>query len=42
MGDGAKDEADLGPLITRQHLEKVSGYVELGGQEGAELGGRWP
>ena len=37
VGDGAKDEADLGPLITKQHLEKVSGYVELGGKEGAEL-----
>jgi malonate-semialdehyde dehydrogenase (acetylating)/methylmalonate-semialdehyde dehydrogenase len=37
VGDGAKDEADLGPLITRHHLEKVSNYVELGGREGAEL-----
>ncbi len=37
VGDGAKDEADLGPLITKQHLEKVSSYVELGGKEGAEL-----
>ncbi len=37
IGDGAKDDADLGPLITRQHLEKVSNYVELGGKEGAEL-----
>jgi malonate-semialdehyde dehydrogenase (acetylating)/methylmalonate-semialdehyde dehydrogenase len=37
VGDGATDEADLGPLITGQHLQKVSNYVELGGQEGAEL-----
>jgi malonate-semialdehyde dehydrogenase (acetylating) / methylmalonate-semialdehyde dehydrogenase len=37
VGDGAKDEADLGPLITRHHLEKVSNYVELGEREGAEL-----
>ena len=37
IGDGANDGADLGPLITRQHLEKVDGYVELGGKEGAEL-----
>src|SRR5271170_3648386 len=33
IGDGAKDaatgEADLGPLVTRQHLDKVTGYVEL-------------
>jgi malonate-semialdehyde dehydrogenase (acetylating)/methylmalonate-semialdehyde dehydrogenase len=37
VGDGAKDEADLGPLITGHHLEKVTSYVELGGREGAEL-----
>jgi methylmalonic acid semialdehyde dehydrogenase len=37
VGDGAKDEADLGPLITKQHLNKVTNYVELGGNEGAEL-----
>ena len=37
IGDGANDGADLGPLITKQHLEKVDSYVELGGKEGAEL-----
>jgi malonate-semialdehyde dehydrogenase (acetylating)/methylmalonate-semialdehyde dehydrogenase len=37
IGDGVKEEADLGPLITKPHLEKVSNYVELGGKEGAEL-----
>jgi malonate-semialdehyde dehydrogenase (acetylating)/methylmalonate-semialdehyde dehydrogenase len=43
IGDGARGangeeaESDLGPLITRQHLEKVTGYVELGGTEGADL-----
>ena len=41
IGDGAKDaptgEADLGPLVTRQHLDKVTSYVELGTTEGAEL-----
>ena len=37
VGEGVKDEADFGPLISRQHLEKVSSYVELGGNEGAEL-----
>ena len=30
-------EADFGPLVTRQHLEKVRSYVDLGVQEGAEL-----
>jgi malonate-semialdehyde dehydrogenase (acetylating)/methylmalonate-semialdehyde dehydrogenase len=37
VGDGANDESDLGPLVTKQHLEKVTSYVELGGTEGAEL-----
>ena len=37
VGDGAKDGVDMGPLVTKQHLEKVGGYVELGGKEGAEL-----
>lgn len=37
VGDGVKDDADFGPLITKQLLEKVNGYVELGGKEGAEL-----
>ncbi|HEY4358852.1 MAG TPA: CoA-acylating methylmalonate-semialdehyde dehydrogenase [Acidobacteriaceae bacterium] len=37
VGDGASDEADLGPLVTGQHLDRVESYVELGTQEGAEL-----
>jgi malonate-semialdehyde dehydrogenase (acetylating) / methylmalonate-semialdehyde dehydrogenase len=37
IGDGAKDGSDLGPLITKQHLQKVDSYVDLGGKEGAEL-----
>jgi malonate-semialdehyde dehydrogenase (acetylating)/methylmalonate-semialdehyde dehydrogenase len=37
VGAGVKDEADFGPLITRQHLEKVRSYVDLGSREGAEL-----
>jgi malonate-semialdehyde dehydrogenase (acetylating)/methylmalonate-semialdehyde dehydrogenase len=36
-GGDKNNETDLGPVITRQHLERVSSYVELGGQEGAEL-----
>ncbi|WP_435105463.1 CoA-acylating methylmalonate-semialdehyde dehydrogenase [Arhodomonas sp. AD133] len=31
------DEPDMGPLVTRQHLEKVRDYVALGVREGAEL-----
>ena len=37
IGEGATDDADLGPLVTGQHLAKVTGYVELGETEGAEL-----
>ncbi len=37
IGDGAKEDADLGPLVTKQHLEKVANYVELGRKEGATL-----
>ncbi len=38
IGDGlAEEEPEMGPLVTRQHLEKVRGYVDLGVEEGAEL-----
>ena len=30
-------EADMGPLITKEHLAKVRGYVDIGVEEGAEL-----
>ena len=32
-------EAEMGPLISKQHLDKVSGYVDSGVEEGAELVG---
>ena len=34
---GTKPEADLGPLVTKTHLEKVTSYIELGLTEGADL-----
>jgi malonate-semialdehyde dehydrogenase (acetylating)/methylmalonate-semialdehyde dehydrogenase len=41
VGDGAENaptgEADLGPLITKTHLDKVTSYIQLGTEEGAEL-----
>ncbi len=41
VGDGAEDlpgsAVDLGPLVTKTHLEKVSGYLATGVSEGAEL-----
>src|SRR5690606_33087611 len=36
VGPSAAD-GDMGPLVTREHLEKVKGYVDLGVKEGAEL-----
>jgi malonate-semialdehyde dehydrogenase (acetylating) / methylmalonate-semialdehyde dehydrogenase len=37
MGDGMKEGSELGPLVTKTHLEKVTGYVQLGKEEGAQL-----
>ena len=34
---GTDDAAEMGPLVTRQHLEKVSGYIDIGLKEGAKL-----
>ncbi|MGD8910885.1 MAG: CoA-acylating methylmalonate-semialdehyde dehydrogenase [Chromatiales bacterium] len=30
-------DAEMGPLVTREHREKVKGYVDLGVEEGASL-----
>jgi malonate-semialdehyde dehydrogenase (acetylating)/methylmalonate-semialdehyde dehydrogenase len=37
VAPGTVDKADMGPLVTREHLERVRGYVDLGVQEGAKL-----
>src|SRR5271165_2007013 len=37
IGPGTDPEAEMGPLVTRQHLDKVSSYVDLGLREGAKL-----
>src|ERR1700749_1166858 len=37
MSDGMKEGAELGPLITKTHLERVTGYIQHGKEEGAEL-----
>ena len=34
---GTAEGADMGPLVTREHRERVLGYVETGIQEGAKL-----
>jgi len=37
VGPASDPEAEMGPLITRDHLERVRGYISLGVEEGAEL-----
>jgi len=37
INDGLEPSSEMGPLVTREHLAKVSGYVDLGVEEGAEL-----
>ncbi len=37
VGNGLDPESQMGPLITKQHLERVSGYVQKGADEGAEI-----
>ena len=34
---GLDPEAEMGPLVTGEHLERVKGYVDLGVKEGAKL-----
>jgi malonate-semialdehyde dehydrogenase (acetylating)/methylmalonate-semialdehyde dehydrogenase len=37
IGLSTDREADFGPLVTQQALERVKGYVDLGVEEGADL-----
>jgi malonate-semialdehyde dehydrogenase (acetylating)/methylmalonate-semialdehyde dehydrogenase len=37
VGLSTDREADYGPLVTKQHLEKVKNYIDLGVKEGAKL-----
>jgi len=37
VGPGTRAGCEMGPLVTRAHWEKVSGYVEAGVREGATL-----
>jgi malonate-semialdehyde dehydrogenase (acetylating)/methylmalonate-semialdehyde dehydrogenase len=37
VGPGTDPEAEMGPLVTKQHLDKVRGYIDVGVAEGAEL-----
>ncbi|WP_160000093.1 CoA-acylating methylmalonate-semialdehyde dehydrogenase [Roseomonas sp. 18066] len=37
IGPGTEAEAEMGPLVTRQHRDKVLGYIDAGLAEGAKL-----
>ena len=37
VGPGMDKTSEMGPLVTKEHLEKVRGYVDLGVKEGAKL-----
>jgi len=37
IGSGMDKKSEMGPLITKEHLEKVKNYVDIGNKEGAKL-----
>ena len=37
VGPGLDKNSEMGPLVTKEHLEKVRSYVDLGIKEGAKL-----
>jgi len=37
VGDGLDASSEMGPLVTKQHRDKVAGYVDAGVAEGATL-----
>ncbi|MDA0229805.1 MAG: CoA-acylating methylmalonate-semialdehyde dehydrogenase [Proteobacteria bacterium] len=37
VGPGTDKDSEMGPLVSKQHLEKVRGYIDHGVAEGAEL-----
>ena len=37
VGPGIDPESEMGPLVTKDHYDKVMGYIDKGIQEGAEL-----
>jgi phenylacetaldehyde dehydrogenase len=44
LGPGLDASTEMGPLVSAEQLERVSGYIDLGRAEGAEIvtgGGRW-
>lgn len=37
IADGMNPKAEMGPIVTRQSLERIESYIELGVKEGAKL-----
>ena len=37
IGPGMDKKSEMGPLVTKEHLEKVKKYVDIGEKEGAKL-----
>ena len=37
VGSGMDKKSEMGPLVTKEHLEKVKDYVDVGVKEGAKL-----
>ncbi len=37
IGAGTDADSEMGPLITREHRDKVAGYIEAGAREGATV-----
>src|ERR1700733_60203 len=36
VGDGSKNGVGMGPLVTKEHKERVAGYIQKGVEEGAK------
>jgi len=37
VGPGTDPESEMGPLITREHRDKVAGYIDRGAEQGAKV-----
>jgi malonate-semialdehyde dehydrogenase (acetylating)/methylmalonate-semialdehyde dehydrogenase len=37
VGDGMQPDSEMGPLVTREHRDKVASYIDRGAEEGARV-----
>ncbi len=37
IGDGTDPSSEMGPLVTREHRDRVAGYIDAGAQAGAKI-----